>query len=231
MTGEVVRCGHCGQANRVPAAAAGTPRCGKCHQALPWIADADDTTFGEVADAARIPVIVDLWAPWCGPCRMVSPALEQLARDLAGKVKLVKVNVDTSPQLSQRFGAQAIPTLLVLRRGQVIARQTGAVPLAALRTWADNALAALAEHRSRISTRVSGRCRGRLCPPTGPNDPWRRSDPNTFFRSSNLCAWRSDCSRPRRRADVRVLALSTGNHQFGVTVPASARRTSPGQAW
>jgi thioredoxin 2 len=152
MTGEVVRCGHCGQANRVPTAAAGTPRCGKCHQALPWIADADDTTFGEIAEAAKIPVIVDLWAPWCGPCRMVSPALEQLARDLAGKVKLVKVNVDTSPQISQRFGAQAIPTLLVLRRGQVIARQTGAVPLAALRTWADNALAALAEHRSRIST-------------------------------------------------------------------------------
>ena len=73
---------------------------------------------------------------------MVSPALEQLARDLAGKVKLVKVNVDTSPQISQRFRAQAIPTLLVLRRGPVIARQTGAVPLAALRTWADNALAA-----------------------------------------------------------------------------------------
>jgi thioredoxin 2 len=84
----------------------GTPRCGKCHQALPWIADADDTTFGQVAEAAGIPVIVDLWAPWCGPCRMVSPALEQLARDLAGQVKLVKVNVDTSPQISRRFGAR-----------------------------------------------------------------------------------------------------------------------------
>src|SRR5271169_5051061 len=111
MASGLVRCGHCGQANRVPAAAAGTPRCGKCHQPLPWIADADDTTFGEVAEAARIPVLVDLWAPWCGPCRMVSPALEQLARDLAGKVKLIKVNVDTSPQISQRFGAQAIPAL------------------------------------------------------------------------------------------------------------------------
>ncbi len=144
MANGVIRCGSCGQANRVPAAAAGTPRCGKCHQPLPWIADADDATFSEVAEAARIPVIVDLWAPWCGPCRMVSPALEQLARDLAGQVKLVKVNVDTSPRISQRFGAQAIPTLLVLRRGRVAARKTGAAPLAALRTWVDNALSGAA---------------------------------------------------------------------------------------
>jgi thioredoxin 2 len=72
---------------------------------------------------------------------MVSPALEQLARDLAARVKLVKVNVDVSPQVSQRFGAQAIPTLLVLRGGKVTARQMGAAPLAALRTWADNAFA------------------------------------------------------------------------------------------
>ncbi|MGO9226509.1 thioredoxin [Mycobacterium sp.] len=141
MASGLIQCGHCGQTNRVPVAAAGTPRCGKCHQPLPWIADADDTTFREVAEAARIPVLVDLWAPWCGPCRMVSPALEQLARDLAGRVKLVKVNVDTSPRISQQFGAQAIPTLLVLRRGQVAARQTGAAPLAALRSWVDNALA------------------------------------------------------------------------------------------
>jgi thioredoxin 2 len=144
MTSEPIRCGHCGQANRVPAAAAGTPHCGKCHQPLPWIADADDTTFAEVAEAAKIPVIVDLWAPWCGPCRMVSPALEQLASDLAGKVKLVKVNVDNSPHISQRFEAQAIPTLLILRGGKVVARQTGAVPLAALRRWADGALAGTA---------------------------------------------------------------------------------------
>jgi thioredoxin 2 len=138
----IVRCEHCNQANRVPAAAAGTPRCGKCHEPLAWIADADDATFGEIADSARIPVLVDLWAPWCGPCRMVSPALEQLARDLAGRVKLVKVNVDESPRISQRFSAQAIPTLLVMKGGQVAARQTGAAPLPALRAWVDNALAA-----------------------------------------------------------------------------------------
>src|ERR1700723_3961207 len=141
MTAGLVRGGPCGQANRVPATGAGTPRCGKGHQPLPWIADADDSTFGEVAEAAKIPVVVDLWAPWCGPCRMVSPALEQLARDLAGKVKLVKVNVDTSPQISQRFGVQAIPTMLVLRHGQVAARQTAGVPLATFRTWVGSALA------------------------------------------------------------------------------------------
>ena len=92
--GGLIRGGHCGQANRVPAAAAGTPRWGKWHRPLPWIADAADTSFAEVAEAAKLPAIVDLQAPWCGPCRMVSPAVEQLARDLAGRVKLVKVNVD-----------------------------------------------------------------------------------------------------------------------------------------
>jgi thioredoxin 2 len=140
MANQVIKCEHCGQANRVPAAAAGTPRCGTCHEPLPWIAEADDTTFAEVAEAAKVPVLVDLWAPWCGPCRMVSPALEQVARDLAGQIKLVKVNVDVSPGISRRFDAQAIPTLLILRRGQVTARQTGAVPLASLRTWVKTAL-------------------------------------------------------------------------------------------
>ena len=144
MASGLIRCEHCGQTNRVPAAAAGTPRCGKCHQPLPWIADADDTTFAEVAERAKIPVIVDLWAPWCGPCRMVSPALEQLARDLAGRVKLVKVNVDVSPRTSQRFDAQAIPTRVGLRVGRVAARQTGGVPLPALRAWAETALATAA---------------------------------------------------------------------------------------
>ena len=144
MASELVRCEQCGQKNRVPSAAAGTPRCGKCHEPLPWIADADDATFGDVAEAAKVPVIVDLWAPWCGPCRMVSPALEQLARDLAGQVKLVKVNVDGSPELARRFEAQAIPTLLMLRDGRVVSRQIGALPPPALRSWAENALAGAA---------------------------------------------------------------------------------------
>jgi thioredoxin 2 len=137
---ELITCPNCGRRNRVPAAATGFPRCGNCHQPLPWIADAGDDTFAEVAEAATVPVVVDLWAPWCGPCRMVSPALAQVAADLAGRVKLVKVNVDESPKIQQRFGVQAIPTLMVLRNGQVAARRAGAAPAVDLRKWVETAI-------------------------------------------------------------------------------------------
>jgi len=140
MPAELIRCQNCGRTNRVPAAAAGIPRCGNCHKPLPWIADADDDTFAEVVEATDLPVVVDMWAPWCGPCRMVSPELERVARELAGQVKLVKVNVDESPRLQQRFGVQAVPTLLVLRRGKVAAQRAGAAPAPALRAWAEQAL-------------------------------------------------------------------------------------------
>src|ERR1700728_4865318 len=128
IAAELIRCRHCGRNNRVPAAAAGIPRCGNCHQPLPWIADADDTTFAEVADAASLPVVVDLWAPWGGPCRMVSPALEEVGGTLAGRVKLVKGNVASAPQIQKRFAVLAIPTLVLLRQGQVGARRSGAAP-------------------------------------------------------------------------------------------------------
>jgi thioredoxin 2 len=136
-----IRCPNCGRRNRVPAAASGVPRCGNCHKPLPWIVDAGDDTFAEVAERASVPVVVDLWAPWCGPCRMVSPALAQVAADMAGRVKLVKVNVDDSPRLQQRFGVQSIPTLLVMRKGKETSRQVGAAPAAALRSWVEQALA------------------------------------------------------------------------------------------
>jgi thioredoxin 2 len=138
---DVIACPNCGRRNRVPAAASGTPRCGNCHKPLPWIVNAGDDDFAEVAEQASVPALVDLWAPWCGPCRMVSPALEQLATEMAGKLKLVKVNVDESPKLQQRFGVQAIPTLLLLRNGAVAARQTGAAPAGVLRTWLEQGLA------------------------------------------------------------------------------------------
>jgi thioredoxin 2 len=141
MDTKVVTCSRCSRRNRVPAVAEGKPRCGNCKAPLPWIADAGDDTFAMVVEQAALPVIVDLWAPWCGPCRMVSPALEQVATDLAGEVKLVKVNVDDAPNLSERFTVRAVPTLLVMRGAEVIDRQAGAAPAAALREWARTALA------------------------------------------------------------------------------------------
>jgi thioredoxin 2 len=141
----VVACAHCGKRNRVPAAGSGKPTCGNCHQPLPWIVDADDETFPEVAEASPLPVLVDMWAVWCGPCRMVSPALEQVARDMAGQLKLVKVDVDASPTLSQRFTVQAVPTLMLLRGGEVIARQAGAAPADHIRRWVEEALRDTAE--------------------------------------------------------------------------------------
>jgi thioredoxin 2 len=138
----IVTCEHCGKKNRVPAAAQGYPRCGNCHRPLPWIVDANDDNFAEVVERAGIPVLVDLWAVWCGPCRMVSPVLEQLAREYAGKIKLVKIDVDATPKLSQRFQVQAVPTLMVLSGGEVIARQAGAAPAPVLREWLEQALAA-----------------------------------------------------------------------------------------
>ena len=108
---------------------------------LPWIVAAGDADFPLVAEQSPIPVLVDFWAAWCGPCRMVSPVLDRLAKERAGSVKLVKVDVDTSPGLSRRFDVQAIPTLLVIRDGAVVARQAGAPPAAALKGWLDGALA------------------------------------------------------------------------------------------
>lgn len=149
METDIVTCPHCGKRNRVPAAAAGKPRCANCHQWLPWIAAAGDGDFAAVAEKSSVPVLVDLWATWCGPCRMVSPALEQLATERAGQLKLVKVDVDKAPAISQRFTVQAVPTLLLLDHGQILARQAGAAPVAALRNWLDQALSARSAKEAR----------------------------------------------------------------------------------
>ncbi len=142
--GPVIICPNCSRKNRVPAAASGTPHCGSCHRPLPWIVDAGDDNFAEIAERASVPVVVDLWAPWCGPCRMVSPVLADLAAEFAGRMKLVKVNVDESPRLQSRFGVQSIPTLLLLSGGQVKATQIGAPPPPALRSWLEQGLSSTA---------------------------------------------------------------------------------------
>jgi thioredoxin 2 len=139
----IVACPKCGRKNRVPSvASSGTPRCGKCGASLPWITDGGDDTFAEIVETSSVPVLVDLWAPWCGPCRMVSPALETLARDLGGRMKLVKVNVDDAPNVARRFSVQGIPTLVLMRGQDELARQVGAAPEPALRSWLEGALKA-----------------------------------------------------------------------------------------
>ncbi len=116
------------------------PRCAACHSALPWLTDADDADFDSVAGESPLPVLVDLWAPWCGPCRAVAPGVEQAARKL-GRLKVVKVNVDRAPAVAARFDARSIPMLLILDGGQLKQRQVGAVPPDVLLRWAEKALA------------------------------------------------------------------------------------------
>lgn len=137
MVASIVSCPACGARNRVPAVASGTPVCGTCKKPLPWVVEATDADFDAVADSTKVPVLVDLWAPWCGPCRQVSPLLERLASERAGALKLVKVNVDASPRTQARFAVQAIPTLLLFADGRQVGVQRGALPLPALRAWVD----------------------------------------------------------------------------------------------
>jgi thioredoxin 2 len=138
---DVVGCPSCGKRNRVPVAASGMPVCAACGVRLPWLVDSGDDSFDAAVDAP-VPVIVDLWAPWCGPCRMISPALERLAAQHAGHLKVVKVNVDESPGVSRRFGVQSIPMLLAVVDGTVVDRQIGALPEAALASWVSSHLTA-----------------------------------------------------------------------------------------
>lgn len=137
MANAIVTCPDCGTRNRVPAVAGGVPRCPKCKHDLPWVANATDDDFSSVADSSKVMVLVDLWAPWCGPCRQVSPLLEKLAAERAGSLKLVKVNVDENPATQAKFGVSSIPTLLLFKDGRQVSVQRGAVPLPALRHWVD----------------------------------------------------------------------------------------------
>jgi thioredoxin 2 len=127
----IIACPSCGTRNRVGAIANGTPRCAKCKAGLPWVVEADTSSFGDET-AVSVPVVVDFWAAWCGPCRMIAPVLQDLAQRHAGRLKVVKVDVDRNPALAQRFGAQSIPLLVVLSGGQEVDRIVGALPGPAL---------------------------------------------------------------------------------------------------
>jgi thioredoxin 2 len=123
----ILTCASCGKKNRIRPSDRGTPHCGSCGSALPWLVSASDQTF-EAEARASVAVVVDLWAPWCRPCRYIAPVLEDLAREYAGRLKVVKVNVDENPGLAQTFEARSIPMLLVLRDGRLVDRVVGAVP-------------------------------------------------------------------------------------------------------
>jgi thioredoxin 2 len=131
---QLIRCSVCGAVNRVPQeklAQGLKPVCGRCKTTLTGDnkpVTVTDATFASEVERSPLPVLLDLWAPWCGPCRMVAPVVEELAREMAGRVRVAKLNVDENPATAARFGVQSIPTLLVLERGREVERIVGAQP-------------------------------------------------------------------------------------------------------
>jgi thioredoxin 2 len=131
-------CAHCGALNRFPYARRNDdPTCGKCKQKVfpraPVVGT--DATWRAVVEESPIPVLVDFWAPWCGPCRTVAPVLEQIARERGGRLKIVKVNVDENPRIASLHGIRSIPALKLFRGPLELDQQVGALPKDALDLW------------------------------------------------------------------------------------------------
>ena len=138
-------CPHCHRMNRVPAAKLGAqPNCGHCHQPLftaqPLALGVDH--FGAHADRSQLPLLVDFWAPWCGPCQMMAPHFERAAAQLEPKVRLAKVDTQSEPTLGQRYNIRSIPTLVLFKAGREIARQSGAMDAAGIVRWTHQQLGA-----------------------------------------------------------------------------------------
>ena len=129
---DVLLCSVCHSKNRVRQVPDGqVPVCARCQAALPWLHDGTDASFNSDIQAS-VPVLVDFWAPWCGPCRVMGPILEEIARERAGKVRVVKVNVDENPQSAATFSVRSIPTLLLFHEGKQVDSMIGVVQKPAL---------------------------------------------------------------------------------------------------
>ncbi|MCD6295334.1 MAG: thioredoxin TrxC [Deltaproteobacteria bacterium] len=131
----IIRCRHCGVKNRIPKTRIGEgPVCGKCKSSLSIEQINDrpvnvtDNTFASEVLSFPGPVLLDCWAPWCGPCRMVGPVLEQLASEYAGRVKIAKLNVDENPQVASQYAVKSIPTMLLFKNGKKVDSMVGALP-------------------------------------------------------------------------------------------------------
>ena len=139
----ILTCASCGKKNRSPAERlADEGRCGACKTPISPVSrpiEADPETFREITRSAKVPVLVDFWADWCGPCKMAAPEVEKTARDMAGRAVVLKVDTERHPQIAAEYDVRGIPNFAVIRGGLLVSQQAGVVPSAVMKQWLEKA--------------------------------------------------------------------------------------------